>query len=844
VTSTRGTAGVSTTDADFTTGAVDEIANQLGATVDRLGRYGSAVFSQHAELLAASGISFEVAEARRYRSADTKAQLERDGFTRVQRRPPGLLLPTWSPIKREIVGWQLRPDDPRVDQKRRRVVKYETASERSVVVDAHPFTWDRLGDPDTPLFVTEGIRKADAAISVGLCCVALLGVWNWRGSNDKGGTTALPEWEAIALNNHRRVYIVFDSDVATKPEVRQALGRLKGFLEARGAEVFVVYLPAGESGEKVGLDDFLVAGHGVDDLLALTSPELRAQDATESRDLKSDGNGAKLMPSPKAPYDVAVALAEESYRDAEGTLLLRSWRGAFYSWFGTSWVEAEEKGVRAALYRALQPAVYWTDKGELAPWNPNRYKVVDVLTALAALTHTPQDAETPSWRERREGDPPACELVAVGNGLLHVPTRELLDHTPRFFNTVGVPFAYNAEVAEPERWLKFLGELWPDDPEAIATLQEFFGYVISGDTRMHKILFILGPMRSGKGTIGRVLTELIGHANSCGPTLASLGTNFGLQPLIGKSLAIVADARLGTANANVVVERLLSISGEDALTIDRKYRDHWFGKLDTRFMILSNELPGLGDASGAIATRFIVLTLVQSFLGHEDHDLTDKLLAELPGILNWSLDGLDRLRAQDRFTEPTSSRDAIVTLQDAVSPISAFVRDRCVRGPGHEVAVDLLYKEWRDWCDVEGRDHPGTKATFAKNLYTVAPELHRGRPRNRGEREYRYTGIALRAGESATDQQWSGPRTIPDHADAVPGVVREVQPQRPWSEVAVLGGPGRSAMLQAPVGKDILPVAPDVVPERNAVEADSRHQEPNEDIESEHDTSAHRRVAI
>ena len=71
-----------------------------------------------------------------------------------------------------------------------------------------------------------------------------------------------------------------------------------------------------------------------------------------------------------------------------------------------------------------------------------------------------------------------------------------------------------------------------------------------------------------------------------------------------------------------------------------------------------------------------------------------------------------------------------------------------------------------------------------------------------------------------------------------------MQPQRPCSEVAVLGGPSGSAMLQAPVGKDIRPVAPDVVPERNAVEADSRHQEPNEDIESEYDTSAHRRVAI
>lgn len=154
--------------------------------------YSEAVFPGHFKLLAESGITPEVAAGRSYRSADTKAQLAGLGFKLDQRRPPGLLLPTWSPVTHELAAWQLRPDEPRVDQRRGRIVKYETAAGRPVVVDAHPHTWDRLGDPAIPLFVTEGIRKADSAISVGLCCLALLGVWNWRGANDKGGTTAYP----------------------------------------------------------------------------------------------------------------------------------------------------------------------------------------------------------------------------------------------------------------------------------------------------------------------------------------------------------------------------------------------------------------------------------------------------------------------------------------------------------------------------------------------------------------------------------------------------------------------------------------------------------------------------
>jgi hypothetical protein len=86
-----------------------------------------------------------------------------------------------------------------------------------------------------PLFITEGIKKADALVSRELCAVALIGVWNWRGTNEHGGKMALPEWESVALND-RGVYIIFDSDVMEKREVYAALCRLKSFLESRGAD--------------------------------------------------------------------------------------------------------------------------------------------------------------------------------------------------------------------------------------------------------------------------------------------------------------------------------------------------------------------------------------------------------------------------------------------------------------------------------------------------------------------------------------------------------------------------------------------------------------------------------
>ena len=165
---------------------------------------------------------------------------------------------------------------------------------------------------------------------------------------------------------------------------------------------------------------------------------------------------------------------------------------------------------------------------------------------------------------------------------------------------------------------RFPRELWPDDAAAIDALGEWFGYVISGRLDLHKILLMVGPTRGGKGAIARILGSLVGTPNVCGPTLNSLSGDFGLAPLIGKSLAVVADMRISGRDTSIVVERLLSISGEDTLTVNRKYRDQWTGKLSARFHIISNELPKLGDASAAIIGRFIMLVTTRSWLGKED----------------------------------------------------------------------------------------------------------------------------------------------------------------------------------------------------------------------------------
>ena len=226
----------------------------------------------HWEMLTvASRIDDGVIKERGYRSVETKTELKRLGFSIAQQCVPTLLIPIWS-ASGDVRLYQHRPDDPRC--KGGKIIKYETVARRMMTLDIHPRVQKKMGDVNIPLLITEGIKKVDAAITCGLCTIGLLGVWNFRGTNEYGGKTVLADWEYIALNG-RRVYVCFDSDVMEKKEVASALVRLTTFLESRDADVRIIYLPHGEDGRKMGLDDFLASGKTSEDLLRLATSELR-----------------------------------------------------------------------------------------------------------------------------------------------------------------------------------------------------------------------------------------------------------------------------------------------------------------------------------------------------------------------------------------------------------------------------------------------------------------------------------------------------------------------------------------------------------------------------------------
>jgi len=166
-----------------------------------------------------SGLSIDVIRERGYRSILGKSELEKLGFTRS--------------------------------------VKYDSPAGSSNRLDCPPRSQKMLGNPQVPLWITEGSKKADALASRGACAISVTGVWGFKGKNQFGGITFLVDWDYVALRN-RTVYLAFDSDVVTKEPVRKALEHIGEHLKRKGASVHIIQLPQLEGQDKTGIDDYLL----------------------------------------------------------------------------------------------------------------------------------------------------------------------------------------------------------------------------------------------------------------------------------------------------------------------------------------------------------------------------------------------------------------------------------------------------------------------------------------------------------------------------------------------------------------------------------------------------------
>jgi len=439
------------------------------------------------------------------------------------------------------------------------------------------------------------------------------------------------------------------------------------------------------------------------------------------------GNG----PAPRLSKNNPSKTAEAFARETSPTLLRTN--GDFLAYRDGAYrpVEADaiKSQVRAYLDRAVtvsqDPATGTMTAG---PYKPKLKDVAEVVGALEQRLHRDR-LDRPCWLNGVRGPAPES-LIAFTNGILDTATGDLYEPNTNFFTRNARDFAYDPHAPKPVKWLAFLDSIFPESTreETIELLQRTMGYLVSGDISHHKIFLLLGPKRSGKGTILRVMTALVGDESTQSTTFSKLASQFGLQGLLGKSLALIPDAHMGhRTDRDVVVERLKSISGGDRQGVDRKHVTDWSGVLDARFVISANALPDLADASAALASRFVVLKTGVSFEGREDRHLyEDNIAPELPGIMLWALEGLRKLKADDRFILPESARQMRDSMTISNSPVAAFADEMCeffeekgVAERQERTPKSELFKAYCAWA-YENKQKEISAQLFGKLLFAAS----------------------------------------------------------------------------------------------------------------------------
>ena len=448
------------------------------------------------------------------------------------------------------------------------------------------------------------------------------------------------------------------------------------------------------------------------------------------------------------PLDHARKFLQSLYA-VEGGFKIVHYAQDFFIYTGTHYLYIEEATVRSQVYKFLDKCQKQDKKGNLVPFNANPAAVNAVLDALKSIVHLANDpnGKPPVWLDGyAANNPPADKLVSMQNGLFQMDQMVLFPHSLGFFTYNSLPFEYDPS-ATCSNWLRFLDDVWPNDDESKELLQEYFGYILSGDTRQQKFLNIIGPRRSGKGTINRVLTELLGQANVVSPQMEELCDTFGLQPWLGKQLASFTDARVTTKNAAGVVSQLLRIVGADTVTVNRKNKESWSGYLPTRIIVYSNEMLQLAENSNALTGRMLVLTMEHSFYGKEDVTLADRLIEELAGIFNWALEGHKRRTARlgQRFIQPQSSKDTLEEMARLSNPLIDFMEEVLEFGNGFEVSKDDLFACYKQWA-AKKNFHVGTEMSFKRRFASSTQDLGAKpyRRRNAEGDEHIYLGVKLK----------------------------------------------------------------------------------------------------
>lgn len=556
------------------------------------------------------------------------------------------------------------------------------------------------------VILTEGEKKAICATWRDLAVIGLVGIWGGRdkaagegASNDR----LLPELFRYARAGATWT-LIFDSDAANPTKVKDFM-----FAAARLAKVLIVYqvslklviLPSIKPIGKTGLDDFALH-HGdqflpeikaLIDSASMVSPDLRS--------LTSAVNGGKGGRKP-AVKEIADACAD-SFRDSEGVLQLRYYRSTWFRYKSGSYQATSTSDIDALV-------MGWLRKHYPDHATPNMLKSVQMNLKASDLCGVNSDVTLPALLDGR----PTGRLLVMKNAvvdleqLIDASTGKLTDHgkmfhrlSPRLFSTLALPYSYDPS-STANLWKQFLDGALPDSEDR-KMLQMMFGLALTANTTFNVFFLLYGQAGTGKNVVVEVLRALVGKENCSAVQLDMLGERFMLHPLTEKLLNIVGDLpeRIPPAVMDRIEGQLKDVTSGAVMQVERKGIDAETRRIIARCIFASNHFPPFRDTSEGLWDRLRIIPFHQRFRNTPKQilDFHQQIITtELPGVLNWALEGLIMLRDLRCFPESPSGLQLKQQQHRRSDSIGTFLQDCVITTPTGQVSTTALMAAYESYC--------------------------------------------------------------------------------------------------------------------------------------------------
>ncbi|MBQ69283.1 hypothetical protein CL689_04395, partial [Candidatus Saccharibacteria bacterium] len=411
--------------------------------------------------------------------------------------------------------------------------------------------------------------------------------------------------------------------------------------------------------------------------------------------------------APSGKLDLPGILAEAVLADqfSNGEHLVHR-NGRFFKFLQTSWVEITDDQVRKAVLKQIRSLKHRA-----------HVKSASLMTEVTAVLRASQETERDLFAEVDE----PRSIVNCQNGELWLDAQghpEKKAHHPSSGQRHTLAVQYDPEAKCPmyDAALSQIFGKARDPAGLVRHWHELVGYLIQPTRPFPIIVVLLGKGANGKTRLVQTVTQLLGPQASFFGSVDQLeGNRFSLGALRGKLLFVDDDVKVRFRLPDGVLKK---ISEAKAITGEEKYRNPTTFTARSVPFLLCNGIPFLQDVTDGMLRRLHILPFDRQFL-HSERDTTlfDRIWAtELPGILNRSLDGWQRLKARGDFLLPKDAAKMKEKWVVQANPFAAFIEECVTADPAGRVALSVVYERFTSWIRESGIHRSLTRQQLGTDL--------------------------------------------------------------------------------------------------------------------------------